>query len=323
MSPNPLACFDIYGTEPLKPFIAQRGAAVLDGGLATELEARGLVLDDPLWSARALIDAPEVVAAVHRDYLEAGADVIETATYQATIVGLAERGLPVREAHRLILYGVTLARRERDAFWERREPGSTRLRPLVAASIGSYGAFLADGSEYRGDYGIGVAKLIAWHRPRLLLLEDSAADLLAFETIPSVVEAEAIVRLLGERDGLPAWLSFQAADGETLADGSPVGAAVAIAGSSPRVVAVGFNCVPPALGAPLLARCSGATGKPLVLYPNRGDRWDATARRWIRTGPAVAFDRLAPVWRDAGARLIGGCCGTTPADIHALAAALA
>ena len=299
--------------DPLEPFIARRGAAVLDGGLATELEARGLVLDDSLWSARALIDAPELVAAVHRDYLEAGADVITTATYQATIPALTAR---------VLLSGVTLARRERDVFWEPRARAGARARPLVAASIGSYGAFLADGSEYRGDYGLDVEALAVWHRPRLRLLEASGADLVAFETIPSLVEAEAIVRLLTEGDGPPAWLSFQARSAACLADGAPVEAAAALADRSPRIVAVGANCVAPALVAPLLARFATATAKPLAAYPNRGDAWDAASRSWTASGTAVPFDGLVQGWRAAGARLIGGCCRTTPADIRAIAAAL-
>jgi len=286
---------------------------VLDGGLATELEARGLDLDDPLWSARALIDAPDVVAAVHRDYLEAGTDIIATATYQAT--------MPAVTAHE-ILSGVTLACRERDAFWEQRERDGARPRPLVAASIGSYGAFLADGSEYRGDYGLDVDALAAWHRPRLRLLEGSGADLVAFETIPSIVEAEAIVLLLAESDGPPAWLSFQARNAEDLADGAPVEAAAALAERCPRILAVGVNCVSPALVAPLLARLASATAIPLAAYPNRGDAWDVASRRWIASGTAVAFDGLVQGWRAAGARLIGGCCRTTPADIRAIAAAL-
>jgi homocysteine S-methyltransferase len=289
-------------SDPLEPFIARRGAVVLDGGLATELEARGLALDDPLWSARALIDSPALVAAVHRDYLEAGADVIETATYQATIPGLTARGLSARDARRLLRSAVSLACRERDAFWEGRAPRGSRARPLIAASIGSYGAFLADGSEYRGDFGVDANALANWHRHRLRLLEESGADLLAFETIPSLVEAEALVRLLAERDGPPAWLSFQARDGESLADG--------------------VNCVPPALVASLLGRLAAATTKPLIAYPNRGDAWDAAHRRWITGGKSVAFDRHVAEWRAAGARVIGGCCGTTPSDTRAITAAL-
>ncbi len=299
-------------SDLLQPFITRRGAAVLDGGLATELETRGLDLADKLWSARALIDAPEVVAAVHRDYLEAGADIIATATYQATIPAVTAREL---------LSGVALACRERDAFWERARDGA-RPRPLVAASIGSYGAFLADGSEYRGDYGLNVDALAAWHRPRLRLLETTGAELLAFETIPSLPEAEAIVRLLAESDGPPAWLSFQARSAEQLADGAPVESAAALASRCPRVLAVGVNCVAPTLVAPLLTRFAAATSKPLAAYPNRADLWDAASRRWIASGTAVAFDELVRGWRAAGARLIGGCCRTTPADIRAIVTAL-
>ena len=303
-------------------FLARRGAAVLDGGLATELESRGLALDGPLWSARALIDAPAIVAAVHRDYLEAGADVIETSTYQATIPGLVARGLSAREARRVLLSGVVLACRERDAFWEHSTKDGVRARPLVAASIGSYGAFLADGSEYRGDYGLDVDALAAWHRPRLRILEEGGPDLVAFETIPSLVEAGAIVRLLAETDGPPAWISFQARSADALADGAALDAAAALAERCPRVVAVGVNCVAPALVAPLLARCASATEKPLVAYPNRGDVWDAASRGWIGAGAQPAFGELAPAWRAAGAQLIGGCCRTTPADIRAIVAAL-
>jgi homocysteine S-methyltransferase len=309
-------------TDPLAPFLERRGAAVLDGGLATELESRGLVLDDPLWSARALIDAPEMLAAVHRDYLEAGADVISTATYQATLAGLTARGLDAAESRRVLLSGVALARTERDAFWERRGRGGDRARPLVAASIGSYGAFLADGSEYRGDYGLDVDALADWHRPRLRILEEGGADLLAFETLPSLVEVEAIVRLLAETAGPPAWISLQARDPESLADGAPVEAAAAAAERCSRVVAVGVNCVAPPLVLPLVGRCASASGKSLVAYPNHGDAWDAAARRWIPCGADPDFGELARGWRAAGVRLIGGCCRTTPADIRAIAAAL-
>jgi homocysteine S-methyltransferase len=298
--------------DVFEPFIRRRGAAVLDGGFATELEARGFALDSALWSARALIDAPELVAAVHRDYLEAGADVITTATYQATIPAVSADAL---------LSGVRLAMGERDAFWSRTARGS-RAQPLVAASIGSYGAALADGAEYRGDYGLDVLALEAFHRSRLRLLETSGAELLAFETIPSLVEVEAIVRLLAEEEGPPAWLSVQARNTEQLADGAPVEALAALAERSTRVVAVGVNCVAPALVAPLLSRLASATGKPLVAYPNRGDAWDAGSRRFVGPGAPVPFGRLVPEWRAAGGRLIGGCCRTTPADVREIVKAL-
>ncbi|HZN54301.1 MAG TPA: homocysteine S-methyltransferase [Candidatus Polarisedimenticolaceae bacterium] len=289
--------------DPLSVLIARRGAAVLDGGLATELEARGLDLNHPLWSARAIADAPEIVEAVHRDYLEAGADVVTSATYQAPVP--------------LIAPGVAIALRARDAF------ASGADRPLVAASLGPYGASLADGSEYRGDYGLSIEALADWHRPRVRAAEETGADVLAFETIPSGVEVEAIARVLGERDGLPVWISFQARDGSALADGTPVEAAATTADRATRVIAVGVNCVAPERVVPLLRRLASATKKPLVAYPNRGDAWDATRRNWIVRGDSVDLGALAPLWRDAGARLIGGCCRTTPGDVAAIRRALA
>jgi homocysteine S-methyltransferase len=307
--------------DPLLPFLSHRGVAVLDGGLATELEARGLDLRDRLWSARALLEAPDLVSAVHRDYLEAGADVITTATYQATIPGLAARGLSEADARSVLLSAVELARRERDAYWVR-SAATGRPRPIVAASIGSYGAYLADGSEYRGTYGLSVEALANWHRPRLRALEESGAELLAFETIPSLAEVEAIVRLLAERGGPPAWISFQARDARSLADGAPVERAAMLAEGCPRIVAAGVNCVPPSQVTPLLRAVATGTAKPLVAYPNRGDDWDPVSRGWVGRGIPVDFGREAPVWRAAGARVIGGCCRTTPDDIRAIAAAV-
>jgi len=308
-------------TDPFAPFVARRGAAILDGGLASELEARGVDLSGELWSAAALLDRPEAIAAVHRAYLEAGADVIETATYQASIPGFLARGLAPGDAARALVSGAALAIRERDAFWSLRTDRS-RARPLVAASVGPYGAFLADGSEYRGDYRVGVDALAEWHRPRLRVVEDSGVDLIAFETLPSLDEVRSISRLLAESDGPPAWISFQARDGATLADGASIEDAAAIAERSPRVVAVGVNCVAPSLVVPLLARIAASTGKPLVAYPNRGGTWDAASRSWGPVADEPSWTALAPAWRAAGARLIGGCCRTTPIDIHTIAAAL-
>jgi homocysteine S-methyltransferase len=302
--------------HPFEPFIGRRGAAVLDGGLATELERRGLDLADPLWSAAALLDRPALVELVHRDYLAAGADVITSATYQATVPGLRARGLSEADAVDLLRAGVDIARRARDAFAA--SLPVDRGRPLVAASIGSYGAFLANGAEYRGRYGLSVDALAVWHRPRARVLDESGADLLAFETIPAREELEAIVRVLGEADGPPAWISFSARDGGTMADGTPIGEAAAIASSSPRVVAVGVNCVAPEMVSPLLRAMRPATSKPLVAYPNRGDVWDAVARGWIRREAVVDYSALAGEWRELGARLIGGCCGTTPGDVRAI-----
>jgi homocysteine S-methyltransferase len=299
------------------PFAAYPGAVVLDGGLATELERRGADLRDPLWSARVLVEDPERIVEVHRAYVEAGADVVISASYQASFDGLAARGFDLKAAAALLRRSVELAREATDAA----------LRPVVvAASIGPYGAFLANGAEYTGDYGLGaptVARdaLRAFHLPRAEALAAADPDLFAIETIPSLVETEALVQVL-DAIGMPAWVSFSCADEGHLHDGTSIEEAVGVASSSPYVVAVGVNCTPPAAVPSLLARAATVTSTPLVAYPNQGATWDPGAKAW--TGDAVpdGFGPLARGLRDAGARLIGGCCGTGPADIADVASAL-
>ncbi len=295
-------------------------ALVLDGGLATELERRGADLSDALWSARVLVDAPEQIAAVHLDYLRAGADVLITASYQASLEGFQQRGLQAEQVFRLWQLSVELAL---EAVARFQQEVQAVQRPLVAASIGPYGAFLADGSEYRGDYGVGCAALAAWHRPRMRVLAGTAADLLACETIPCLEEARALTQLLPEFAPMTAWLSFSCRDGERLASGEPWAEAVALAEACPQVVAVGVNCTAPREVEPLLAAAAALTCKPLLCYPNSGEQWDAERRCWLEGTGLTDFAEPARRWYAAGARLIGGCCRTTPADIAAIARALA
>jgi homocysteine S-methyltransferase len=285
-------------------------ALISDGGLATELEARGHDLSDPLWSARLLIDAPQEIAAVHTAYFRAGATIATTASYQASFEGFAARGIGRDGAGgttALLRRSVELAKAARD------EAGTEGL--LVAASVGSYGAALADGSEYRGRYGLSVAALADWHRPRLEVLASAGADVLAVETIPDVDEAEALLTVLGEL-GMPAWLSYTI-DGTRTRAGQPLTDAFAVAAGIAEIVAVGVNCcapddVLPAIG---IARASGAGGKPVIVYPNSGERWDGGA--WV--GPSRFSAQLAAQWIAAGARIVGGCCRVGPADIASIA----
>lgn len=283
---------------------------LLDGGLATELEAQGHDLTSSLWSARLLADDPDAIVAAHAAFFAAGAEVATTASYQASFTGLAAAGVGRAETARLLRRSVTLAERARD------EAGQPER--YVAASVGPYGAARADGSEYRGDYGLSVNELRAWHRPRLEVLADTAADVLACETVPCLAEVEALVAELS-RLGRPAWLSITCADGRTRA-GEPVEEAFALAGSVDEVVAVGVNCLAPAEVESLVAVAAAASGRPIVAYPNRGETWDAAQRRW--SGPASFPVDAAAGWVAAGARLVGGCCRVAPADIGALGAAL-
>ncbi len=286
-------------------------ALVLDGGLATELAARGHDLDDPLWSARLLLDAPAAIVEVHRAWLQAGADVITSASYQASLPGLRARGLDHDAAIALLREAVALARRacaleHRDAF--------------VAASAGSYGASLADGSEYTGAFGpIDDEALVRFHRERLPGFVD--ADVIAFETIPSAREAAAIARALVDHRGPPAWLSLQLRAPDRTGAGDTLEACVDAVAECPAIVALGVNCCDPAHVAAALARLRGRSERPLVAYANAGERYDGHARCFVGAplGPA-AFAALAAAWIAGGARLVGGCCRTGPAHIAALAA---
>jgi homocysteine S-methyltransferase len=284
-------------------------ALVLDGGLGTRLEERGADVSSPLWSARVLADEPDRVLDVHRDYFAAGADVAITASYQVTFEGCARAGFGSDETTGLLRRSVELARRARD------EAG----HGWVAASIGPYGAMLADGSEYRGDLGLGVDELRRWHRERIRVLAGAGADLIAVETLPSLVEVEAVLAEL-DGSGASAWISVTPLHGR-LRSGEPVASAFELAAGVDEVVAVGVNCCAPGevLGAIDAAR--EVTGKPIVVYPNSGETWDADARRW--RGDAVFPTELVQSWRVAGAALVGGCCRIGPTQITAIAQALA
>src|SRR3954447_3564319 len=295
------------------------GPVVLDGGLATELERRGHDLGSALWSARLLADDPAAVAQAHRAFLDAGAQVVTTASYQASFEGFAAEGLEAAETRDLLRRSVTLARQ---AVAETVPDG----RPAwVAASVGPYGAALADGSEYTGAYGemLTVPALRRFHHDRLAVLVDAGADVLALETLPALAEVEALV---AEVDGLgvPAWLSVTTvtdADGRVVTRrGEPAEEAFGVARDAEPVLAVGVNCTDPEGVLPAVRLAAEVTGKPVVAYPNSGERWDAVRRCW--TGPSHFRPQVVTAWFDAGARLIGGCCRVTPDTVGEVSIAL-
>ncbi|MET8423410.1 homocysteine S-methyltransferase [Nocardia sp. NPDC004860] len=285
---------------------------VADGGVATALEARGHDLSDALWSARLLVDAPDEIRAVHTAFFRAGAVIATTASYQASFEGFAARGIDREQTARLLRRSVALARTARDEIDDGRER-------WIAASIGPYGAALADGSEYRGRYGLSLAELKRWHLPRLEVLADSGADVLALETIPDIDEAEALAGLL-DGSGVPAWLSYTI-DGTLTRAGQPLRDAFAIAAAVPKIVAVGVNCCAPDDVAAAITLAREVTGKPVIVYPNSGEKWDAGQRCW--TGEARFPAGLAEEWAGLGAAIVGGCCRVLPADIERLAAVVA
>lgn len=318
------------------------GPLVLDGGMSNQLAAAGHDLSDALWSARLLADDPEAIVRAHQAYFAAGADVAITAGYQASFEGFARRGIDRAGAERLLRLSVELAREA-----VRRAAADRPLR--VAASVGPYGAVLADGSEYRGRYGLSVAELEAFHRPRLEVLAGAGPDVLALETVPDTDEAVALLRAVRGL-GLPAWLSYSVEGGRTRA-GQPLAEAFALAADAEEVVAVGVNCCSPADADAAVALAARVTGKPVVVYPNSGERWDPAARDWRgeptfgRPGVAAgnrgtdrergAGDDRAAIreqegergrvagWLADGARLLGGCCRVGPREIAELAGAVA
>ncbi len=319
------------GDHVVARWLAEQPRLVLDGALATELEKRGADLNDPLWSARLLIEQPELIRTVHRDYFEAGADVATSASYQATFEGFARRGLDAAQAEALMRLSVQLAIEARDTFWADWQArhgtatdGHARRRPLVAASVGPYGAMRADGSEYRGGYDLDEAGLMAFHRPRLKVLAASGADLLACETLPCIAEATALARLLGELPGRPvAWISYSCRDGGHDSQGEPWADCVRALAPFEQVAAIGVNCTAPEHIAELVETARHLTDKPIVVYPNAGEHYDAVTKQWLAApaghAHALPFEEQALRWAAAGARLIGGCCRTGPADIAALA----
>ncbi|GIH96495.1 homocysteine S-methyltransferase [Planobispora siamensis] len=276
---------------------------ILDGGLATHLEALGADLRDELWSAKLLLENPSVIRQAHLDYFAAGAQVATTASYQASIPAFLRRGLSIAEAEDLIQLSVRLATEARDAHGE----------GAVAASVGPYGAYLANGAEYTGDYDLDEDGLFAWHRDRWEILASAGADFLACETIPSIVEARALKRLLARTPGVRAWISFSCRDGESISDGTPMEEVAALFAGDQRILAIGVNCTAPRHVSSLIDRIKG---KPVMVYPNSGETWDAERRRWTGLADPVEFGAAAADWHTAGAAFVGGCCRTTPEHIR-------
>ena len=280
---------------------------VLDGGLATQLEAQGHKLDSALWSARLLHEDPDAIVQAHLAYFAAGAQVATTASYQASMDGFVTAGMTPAEAQKLIKRSVRLAEQARANCQDDHDR-------WIAGSIGPYGAALADGSEYRGDYDLSVQELRKWHRPRIELLAEVGVDVLALETIPCLVEVEA---LLAEIDGSgqPCWLSVTCAGDRTRA-GEPAEEAFALARDVDEIIAVGVNCIDPAGASALIRIASQAAGKPVVIYPNRGEFWDSVTRAWM--GPATFQAEDVRDWITGGGRLVGGCCRVGPTQIKAI-----
>ena len=290
---------------------------ILDGGLSTALENKGHVLHGNLWTAELLLSDPTAIEQVHLDWLNAGAQIITTASYQASIPGFEERGLSTDEARDALMRSTKLALRARQRFLSQ-DP--TREPPLVAASIGPYGAYLADGSEYNGDYRAGAKELEDFHQERIALLSQSGADLLACETIPNRIEASVLCELL-KNTQIPAWVSFSCQNYKQISDGTPIAETARLFADHPNVMALGVNCTAPRFVASLISILRQTVlSKAIVVYPNSGEYYNAKLHTWSgEKANAENWVCLAKQWRQLGASIIGGCCRTTPEDIGRLA----
>lgn len=288
----------------LEQFLAD-GPVLIDGGLSTQLESMGHDVQDPLWTARILIDRPEVVTAAHRAFRVAGAQVAITASYQVSRAGFREVGLTDRDADAALRASVVAARA---AGCE-----------VVAASVGPYGAITHDGAEYRGRYGRSIDELASFHAERIAVLVDAGPDLLAVETIPDADEMTALAQVLQAHGDVPVWCSFTAADGAHLWAGQSIEDAVRIATACPSAIAVGINCTAPEHVPELIVRIGATTSLPVIAYPNAGGTWDAATGTW--TEPSTETAEVG-TWLDAGARIIGGCCGTDAIAIATFAQGL-
>ena len=306
-----------------KDLLDKQEIIILDGALGTELERLGYDVSGKLWSAQYLLDQPQIIQDVHESYVRAGSDIITTSSYQASIPAFIEAGLTPEKAYDLLKETVFLARKAIENVWQALSPEEKNQRPypLVAGSIGPYAAYLADGSEYTGDYQLSEEEFRDFHRPRIQALLEAGSDLLAIETIPNGAEAAAILRLLAEEfPQNEAYLSFVAQSENAISDGTKIEELGNLAQESPQVLAVGFNCTAPHLIALLLDALGQVCNKPLLTYPNSGETYNGLTKTW-HDDPEQERSLLenSKLWQNQGVRLFGGCCRTRPEDIAQLA----
>ena len=270
---------------------------VLDGGLSTQLERHGADFSGRLWTGKALLEKPDVVERAHRDFVDAGAAIISTASYQVSRSGFSAEGLTASDADLALTRSVEIAR-----------AATAGTDVKVAASVGPYGATLHDGSEYRGNYGVDQGTLEVFHRERIAVLAAATPDYFAVETIPEITEARALVAVLADFPEIPVWVSFSCGDDAHLVSGEPIEDAARVVAVLPQIVAIGMNCVPPENVAPLARRIASVTDTPIISYPNRGGQWDSATNTWSGQTPKT-LAQWWPQWHAAGVTFVGGCCG--------------
>ena len=299
--------------NPIKTLLEQKKHIVIDGALASELQRRGCDLNDSLWSAKVLIEQPELIQQVHYDYFVAGADCAITASYQATPMGFAPKGIELEESIKLIKTSVKLAQQAKMQYLNDIKQDKALF---IAGSVGPYGAYLANGSEYTGDYQLSESEFIAFHKDRVTALIDANVDILACETMPSFLEIKALAKLIQQFPMVNCWFSLTLKDQKHISDGTPLTEVIEYLNSIEQIVSVGINCIALEKVTPALEVLSKLTSKPLIVYPNSGEQYDPTTKQWHKNHDHnCTFANQLDVWINLGAKLIGGCCQTTPDDI--------
>ena len=266
----------------------------LDGGLSTALENNGNKLTTSLWTGELILAKPSEITKAHLDFISAGSEIIITSSYQLSYLGCGKRGWSQAQTDDALRASTHLAK---DAV-----TASGRV-VKVAASVGPYGAALADGSEYKGNYGITKSFLKDFHARRLEVLISTSPDLLALETMPDTFEVEVLLELLSDCP-IPYWVSYSCKAGNQTNAGQSFTEAVSLAKNA---MAVGINCTAPELITDLLLSAEGI--KPFVVYPNSGRSWNAKTKEWEGSSQAGFDELLIKSWISAGAQIIGGCCG--------------
>ena len=299
--------------NPIKLILEQKKYMIIDGALASELQRRGCDLNDSLWSAKVLIEQPELIQQVHYDYFKAGADCAITASYQATPMGFAQKGIELEESIKLIKTSVKLAQQAKMQYLNDIKEDKALL---IAGSVGPYGAYLANGSEYTGDYQLSESEFIAFHKDRVTALIDAGVDILACETMPSFLEIKALAKLIQQFPMVNCWFSLTLKDQQHISDGTPLTEVIEYLNSIEQIVSVGINCIALEKVTPALEVLSKLTSKPLIVYPNSGEQYDPTTKQWHKNHHHnCTFANQLDTWIKLGAKLIGGCCQTTPEDI--------
>ena len=307
----------MINNNPIKNLLNQKNFIIVDGALASELQRRGCDLNDSLWSAKVLFEQPELIRQVHYDYFKAGADCAITASYQATPLGFSKKGININDSIALIQKSVELAQQAKQQYLSELD----QPKPLlIAGSVGPYGAYLADGSEYTGAYQLSEEAFMEFHYVRIKALIDANVDLLACETLPSFTEIKALTKVIKQFPKISCWFSFTLKDDQHLSDGTPLSLVVEYLNNIEQIASVGINCIALEKVTSSLNVLNKLTSIPLIVYPNSGEVYDPLTKQW-HPNPQhnCTFANQLTNWIESGAKLIGGCCQTTPNDIANIA----